>query len=146
MQHHHRWSAALLLLGALGISACAQSEAFDSEAAGDEGPSKVEQVKGSDVARIVLTAQAAERLGIRTTAVTDAGPRRTIPYAAVLYDAEGHTFTYTSPSRLTYVRRPIDVARISGPVALLESGPPAGTAVVTVGAAELLGTEYGVEE
>ena len=97
MQHHHRWSAALLLLGALGISACARSEAFDSEAASDEGPSKVEHVKGSDVARIVLTAQAAERLGIRTAAVTDAGPRRTIPYAAVLYDAEGHDLHVHEP-------------------------------------------------
>ena len=64
----------------------------------------------------------------------------------MLYDAEGETFTYTSPSRLTFVRRPIDVARIAGAVALLEAGPPAGTAVVTVGAAELFGTEYGVEE
>ena len=73
MQHHHRWSAALMLLGAVGISACARSEAFDNEAASDEGPSKVEHVKGSDVARIVLTAQAAGRLGIRTAAVTDAG-------------------------------------------------------------------------
>ena len=145
MQHHHRWSAALMLLGAVGLG-LRRSEAFDNEAASDEGPSKVEHVKGSDVARIVLTAQAAGRLGIRTAAVTDAGGRREIPYAAVLYDAEGGAFTYTSPSRLTYVRRPIDVARITGAVALLKSGPPAGTPVVTVGAAELLGTEYGVEE
>jgi len=30
-------------------------------------------------------------------------------------------------------------------VALLQRGPPVGTEVVTVGAAELLGSEYGVE-
>jgi hypothetical protein len=146
MQHHHRWSAALVALGALGVSACARSEAFDNEAASDEGPSKVEHVKGSDVARIVLTAQAAGRLGIRTASVADAGGRRSIPYAAVLYDPDGKAFTYTSPARLTYVRRPIDVARIDGAEAVLRAGPPAGTTVVTVGAAELLGTEYGVEE
>jgi hypothetical protein len=29
-------------------------------------------------------------------------------------------------------------------VALLSAGPPAGTQVVTVGAAELLGTEYNI--
>jgi len=146
MQHPHRWSATLVALGALGISACANSQAFDSEAASDEGPSKVEPVKGSDFAKVTLTAAAARRLGIRTAAVRAAGARTTIPYAAVLYDADGSAFTYTTTSRLTYRRAPITVRRITGDEALLTAGPRTGTSVVTVGAAELLGTEYGVEE
>jgi hypothetical protein len=146
MQHPHRWSATLVALGALGISACANSQAFDSEAASDEGPSKVEPVKGSDFAKVTLTAEAARRLGIRTAPVQTAGARTTIPYAAVLYDAEGRAFTYTTTSRLTYLRAPITVQRIDGDEAVLTAGPRAGTAVVTIGAAELLGTEYGVEE
>ena len=47
---------------------------------------------------------------------------------------------------LVYVRAPIDVIRIDGDRALLSDGPPLGTEVVTVGAAELLGTEYEVGE
>jgi hypothetical protein len=34
------------------------------------------------------------------------------------------------------------VRRVEGAQALLSDGPPAGTVVVTVGAAELLATEY----
>ena len=41
-----------------------------------------------------------------------------IPYAAVVYDAEGHAFTYASPRRLTYVRMPIRVDRTVGPFAV----------------------------
>jgi hypothetical protein len=44
----------------------------------------------------------------------------------------------------TYERKPITVTDIDGAVALLSVGPPAGTPVVTVGAAELLGTEYNI--
>ena len=64
----------------------------------------------------------------------------------MLYDPDGDTWTYTSPKPLVFVRAPIDVDRIDGDTALL-SERSAGRAptVVTVGAAELLGTEYEVE-
>jgi hypothetical protein len=42
------------------------------------------------------------------------------------------------------VRRPITVTVIRGDVALLSTGPPVGARVVTVGTAELLGTEYNI--
>jgi hypothetical protein len=42
------------------------------------------------------------------------------------------------------VRQRVGVARIDGDLAILGSGPAPGTAVVTVGVAELLGTELGV--
>ena len=107
MQHHHRWSAALLLLGALGISACARSEAFDSEAATDEGPSRLEHVKGSDVPRVVLTAQAAGRLGIRTAArhrrPGRAGRSPTRPCSTTPRGTPSRTRAHRA---LTYVRTP----------------------------------------
>jgi hypothetical protein len=146
MPHAPRWSAALMILSALAISACARSEAFDSEAASDEGPAKVEAIKGTDLARVVLTPQAARRLGIRTAPVRPEHGETSIPYSALLYDAEGRAFTYTSPARLTYVRRPLTIDRITRRAVLLKAGPRPGTPVVIVGAAELLGTEYGVEE
>ena len=104
---------------------------------------------------MVLTEQAAERLGIETTAISDsevqsAGGettlRKVVPYSAVLYDVDGGAFVYTSPEPLTFVRAPITVDYIKGDVAVLSDGPSSGTAVVTVGSAELFGAEFEFEE
>jgi hypothetical protein len=46
---------------------------------------------------------------------------------------------------VTFIREAVTILRIDGDVAVLQSGPPVGTSVVTVGTAELLGTERGVE-
>jgi hypothetical protein len=150
MQHGMRWLAAALMVPCLGAWGCGDNSEFDNEAASDEGPARVEPIKGSDASRVILTPAAARRIGIQTAPAQDTSAggtvRRTIPYTALLYDAQGKTFTYTNPSRLTYVRQGIEVQSIKGSVVLLRSGPPAGMPVVTVGAPELLGTEYGVEE
>ena len=123
----------------------------DAQAAQDgESPiATVEPIEGSDVARVTLSEDAAKRLDIQTVPVTisTGGKTRTaIPYAAVLYDPAGDTWTYTEPEPLVFVRAPIQVVRIDGDQAFLSEGPDPGTAVVTVGAAELLGTEYEVGE
>lgn len=153
MHYRSRWLAAVLILPSLGVSACTPSEASDSEAASDEGPAKIEPVKGTDVSRVVLTAKAAQRLGIQTATIRSARVtgdgttfKKVVPYAAVMYGPAGNEFVFTSPAPLVFVRRPIRVRDVDGDRAVLISGPPVGTAVVTVGAAELLGTEYGVEE
>ena len=152
MPYSKRWLAAALALGCLSGSACAAASKFNNEAANDEGPAKVEPIKGSDVARITLTPRAAQRLGVATAPVRLAssapgGPLRpVIPYAALLYDAQGNAFAFTSPQPRVFIRRPITVDYIRNGRAVLKSGPPPGTPVVTVGSAELLGTEYGVEE
>lgn len=70
--------------------------------------------------------------------------RKIIPYAAVMYDAKGNTWVYTSPEPLVFIRQPIQIETIVGDEVLLVDGPPTGTAVVTVGVAELYGTEFGV--
>ena len=70
--------------------------------------------------------------------------RKIIPYAAVLYDPTGKTWVYTNPTELVYVRQPIQIETIAGDDVILGDGPPTGTPVVTVGAAELYGTEFGV--
>jgi hypothetical protein len=59
----------------------------------------------------------------------------------VEYNNDGSTFAYTSPEPLAYVQQPITVDSINGTQAVLAAGPAAGTQVVTVGAAELLGVE-----
>jgi hypothetical protein len=70
--------------------------------------------------------------------------RKVIPYAAVLYDAKGNTWVYTNPEPLVFVRQSIQIDTIVGDDVFLGDGPPVGTAVVTVGGAELYGTEFGV--
>jgi hypothetical protein len=107
------------------------------------------QVAGTDIVRVELSADAAERLGVRTVAVRSdpMSSRAVIPYAAVLYDPDGSTWTYSSPARLVYQRKDISVARIQGDAAVLSRGPPVGTVVVTAGATEIWGVEYGgIEE
>jgi hypothetical protein len=151
MQHGQRWIAAVLILPCVAVGACGRSSSFDSEASGDEHAARVEPVEGTDVARITLTSVAARRIGIQTAPAGQArlhrgAIRRTIPYDALLYDAQGRPFIYINPSPLKYQRQPVSVASIRRHVVLLRRGPAPGTRVVTVGAAELLGTEYGVEE
>jgi len=147
MRHSKRWIAVLGLLVAVPqLSACTQTSA---EATSGAGPATVEHVEGSeDVSRLTLTAKAVERIGIQTTPISEttvAGKRRkVVPYGAVLYDAEGKTSVFVSSAPNTYVREPITVDYIQGDSAVLTAGPAVGTAVVSVGAAELYGTETGV--
>jgi hypothetical protein len=138
---HKQWVAVVLIGVAVLAAGCSRGTGFgdqDSEAA------KVEAVRGTDLNRVVLSARAAKRLDIQTTRVRRLGTKRTvIPYSSVLYDPNGDTWTYTSPKPLTFIRHDIDVDRIEGNRAILSAGPPVGTAVVTVGATELWGVEYG---
>jgi hypothetical protein len=76
-------------------------------------------------------------------ALNGAGTRKVVPHAAVVYDAKGKTWVYVNTDPLVFVRQPITIDYIQGDLAVLSDGPAAGTAVVTVGAAELLGTEFG---
>jgi len=147
MQRRNRWIVLVLIVAGLPLSACGGTPA--GEASKSE-PATIEQLEGID--RIVLTAEAAERLDIQTAQVEDVASegsstqQTAIPYAAVLYEPEGLTFTYTSPEPLVFVRQPITVDRIEGDLAFLTDGLPTGTAVVIVGAAELYGTELGVDK
>jgi hypothetical protein len=110
-------------------------------------PAVVEHVKGSTLERVRLTAEAARRIGVTTASVRRAGAGLVMPYNALLYDPDGKTWTYTNPAPLVFQRHDVTVARIEGRSVLLSRGPAAGTRVVTVGATELWGVEYGgIEE
>lgn len=71
-----------------------------------------------------------------------AAARKVVPYGSVLYDINGGTWIYTSPEPLVFVRHPVEVDFIDGEWAVLNEGPPTGTAVVAIGVAELYGTEF----
>jgi multidrug efflux pump subunit AcrA (membrane-fusion protein) len=95
---------------------------------------------------VTLSPEGVRRLGIETGSIGQAGAQKVIPYAAVLYNPDGSTFTYVSPKPRVYHEAKIVVDRIDGNRAILKSGPANGTSVVTTGSAELIGTAHGVEE
>lgn len=100
--------------------------------------------EASGLKTLTLSAHAAQRLGVQTAAVADRGSGTVIPYASVIYDATGGTWAYTTSEALVFKRAAIAIEDIAGDDAILSDGPPAGTSVVTVGAAELYGAETGV--
>ena len=148
MRRRNRWMAILLVVAGLQLLACTRTP---TDAASKTEPAKVERLEGGNLIRVRLSAKAAERLGIRTAPVRDeegarksGTPRKVIPYSAMLYDPDGRTWTYANPEPLIFVRRHIKIDSIRGDLAVLSEGPPSGTPVVTVGAAELFGIEFGV--
>jgi cobalt-zinc-cadmium efflux system membrane fusion protein len=62
---------------------------------------------------------------------------------AVLYDISGGTWVYEDRGEGTYARRRVEIARQTGNVVVIARGIDPGTKVVTAGAAELFGTEFG---
>jgi hypothetical protein len=136
-------------LAALQLSACS-GKSNEAAIANDEKPSTLVPIKGTNRSQIELSAKAAKRLGIRTGSIRleriGGAERKVLPYAAVLYDEKGNAYAYTSPEPLVFVRERVKVDRIAEGEAILSGGPPSGTAVVTVGAPELHGVEYQVEE
>lgn len=141
MRHKYLWFAVVLYIVALPLVACSQTPATTEEIK----PVTIEHLTGAEPTRVTLTEEAANRLDIQIAKVGDAAvngtQRRVIPYAAIVYDAQGNTWIYTNPAPLTFFRHSIAVDSISGDQAVLSDGPDSGTAIVTVGAEELFGSE-----
>ena len=163
MTYRSRWMIVALMVAGPQLWGCSQSTSAKGEAPKVEAASVEE-----GISRVTLTPKAAERLDIKMGAVSlapapqktegrvvasvDGAPspstaeRKVVPYAAVVYEPHGEASVYTNPGPLTFVRAPIKIDHIDGDVAVLSEGPAAGTAVVTVGVAELFGIEFGVGE
>jgi hypothetical protein len=145
---------AILMIGAaIAVVIGASRLSYPTEPAyPDTNPdaARVEQSDAGKPPRVILSVDAARRTGVQTVAVRPArvaGKHALeIPYGAVFYDPDGGTWTYVAVQPSAFVRQHITVDSIRGGVAVLSVGPPAGTPVVTVGAAQLYGTEVGVEE
>jgi hypothetical protein len=138
--------AALFVAGGCTVQAKAGQETVVVK----EKPSRLEPIEGSELHRVILTDTAARRLELQTqpihTDVAEGVARTLVPYAAILYDVQGEAWVYTNPAPLTFVRARIDVDTVDGDMAVLLDGPPAGTAVVIVGGAELYGAEFEFQE
>ncbi len=88
------------------------------------------------------TLRPGQRVGVRVPLTSEA-QSLVVPSAALLHDAYGGTWVYEAQAATVFVRRRVSVVDLVDDVAVLDQGPPAGTRIVTVGAAELFGTEFG---
>ena len=146
-----RWLLAGLIVASLSLAGCETGQAESGRGGDEDKPAQVFPIEGSDLHRVVLTQTASARAGIRTEPTRQlAGSDGSadslgVPVSALVYDNDGQTWVYVSTQPRTYVRQRVTVARIDGDTAILQSGPAAGTPVASVGAAELLGAENGVE-
>jgi hypothetical protein len=105
-------------------------------------PYELEPIEGTDLNRVKLSDEIAARIDLQTTEVRKNGAHKVVPHTALIYNPEGKVFVYTKPARETYVRGAVKVVRVAGDRVFLSEGPRVGTVIVTVGAAELLATEY----
>ena len=135
----------VLIASVVSLSACGEaSTGYDYETASHRVPAKLEPIKGTDVQRVIFDAEAAKRVGLKTAPIRQDGQETVMPYDAVIYGADGKAYAYTAPEPLTYVRQEISIDHVAGDSVVLSDGPPVGTEVVTVGTAEVYGTEFEV--
>ena len=132
-----RAACALIVVG-LMLAGCKEvpSNLVKSE------PYELEAIKGTDLNRVKLSDKTAARIDLQTVRIQGNGKHKLVPHDALIYNPFGQVFVYTKPEPRTYLRAPVTVTRAVGNRVVLSAGPPVGTEVVTVGAAELLATEY----
>lgn len=87
-------------------------------------------------------ARAGERVAVEIPLAQSDTEKRVLPFSAVLHDIHGGQWVYEAIAPHTYARRRIQVERLAGDLAVLATGPAAGTKIVTDGSAELFGTEF----
>jgi len=113
MSRTDRWILVFLTTLALVVGACAQSS--EPETTSDEGPAHIEDIAGSEVKRVTLTDEAADRIGVQTVPVAAAdGGRVKVPSATVLFDQQGRTWVFTEPEHDVFVREPVTVIGTNG--------------------------------
>lgn len=84
-----------------------------------------------------------QRVGVLTP-LNDAHESLTVHASAVVFDAIGGSWVYAEVAPHTYARERVMVSYITGPDAVLSSGPAVGSRIVTVGAQALFGAETGM--
>ena len=144
MLHKERLISLLLLILTSFLVAC---NTISAETAKEE-PAILEPIAGTEFNQVILTERAVQRLGIEMGEVTEVtinnNTEIVVPYAAVIYGLFGETWVYVNAGIRTYAREPITIHAIEGDWAIIDDTLDIGTEVVTVGVAELYGTDTGV--
>ncbi len=131
------------LLLAAGLAGCGATEGAAEDVMAEVASVETPADGGPGV--ITLSEAAERRLVIETTPVAAAPAGLVVPYAALIYDTDGATWVFIRTAPLTYQRAPVVTVGKSADQMVLSSGPPVGAEVVTVGAAELVGVETGID-
>ena len=137
-----RWTVVIPICAVLFLPGC-RDLATEEEEVGYE-PASVEEIKGSDLSRVVLKEDAARRIGLDTVPTTSRGGRTVVPESAIWVDVNGDEWVYTNPETLVFVRAQVVVSRYDDGLAYLSDGPAPGTEVASVGVPELIGSEFGI--
>jgi hypothetical protein len=146
MRSARSYGIASLFIGAgLGLAGC-QASASGSEAEeAIAAAASVETDAAGGPARLTISEEALERLRLETSPVQDGGGGLlSVPYSAVIYDADGATWTFVDLGDGVFQRQAITIASVAADTVTLSAGPALGTDVVTVAAAELVGVEAGI--
>ena len=123
------------------LSACKEVEEV---APAVHQPAVVEELEGLDVKRVRFDREGARQVDLRTATVAEVGRQTVVPYAALIYDAQGVSWVYVARGPLSYQRQEVVVDRIEGRRVWLRDGPRVGAQVVTRGATEVYGAELDI--
>lgn len=132
--------AQVLTLGAGPDEPGVEAQAADAPPSADPAASAVHFIfeLPSGLSRF----QPGERVLVRLHS-RDSTEAAVIPEGALLYDHHGDAWVYEQTAPHVFVRRRVDVQDIVAGQAQLARGPGTGAAIVTTGAAELFGVEFG---
>ena len=137
-------TAALLMAAGLGLAGCQTAASGMQAEEAIAAAASVETDAAGGPSRLMLTEAALDRLRLETAPVQAAGAELSVPYSAVIYDADGGTWAFVELEPGVYQRASITIVAIEGELVRMSAGPPPGTEVVTVAAAELVGVEAGI--
>lgn len=110
------------------------------------GPPASDPLAGTIDLYFELPEIGALRLGERvivTLATRGTTASLVVPWSAVVHDVGGGTWVYAQVGPHQFDRRRVELTAVSGDLAALTRGPEVGAQVVTQGAAELYGVEFG---
>jgi len=83
-----------------------------------------------------------QKVGSRLV-LKDSADNLVVPWSGVLFDMQGGAWVYVRTGPTVFSRVRVELSHVVGGLAVLRRGPDAGAEVVSSGAAELFGTEFG---
>lgn len=96
-----------------------------------------------EISNAALSYRPGQKVGVTLT-LKDTEQSLVVPYSSLLYDMYGSAWVYEKTEPRVYVRRRVELGYVLDELAVLTRGPAVGAKVVSAGAAELFGTEFGV--